>query len=64
VTQSILQRIQAQLGDDQIASARLLPVAEPADQEKAAKKKAAAAAAAGEEEEALSTEVEEAVTVE
>ena len=52
VTQSILQRIQAQLGDDQIASARLLPVAEPADQEKAAKKKAAAAAAAGEEAEA------------
>ena len=49
VTDSILQRIQAQLGDDQVVSARLLPIAEPADQEKAAKKKAAAAAAAGEE---------------
>ena len=29
VTQAILQRIQAQLGDDQVVSARLLPVAEP-----------------------------------
>ena len=48
VTQSILQRIQAQLGDDQVASARLLPIAEPGDQETAAKKKAAAAAAVGE----------------
>jgi recombination protein RecA len=64
VTQSILQRIQAQLGDDQIASARLLPVAEPADQEKAAKKKAAAAAAAGDEAELEEAAVEEAVTVE
>jgi recombination protein RecA len=45
VTQAILQRIQAQLGEDQIASARLLPIAEPADQETAANKKAAAAAA-------------------
>ena len=33
VTQTILQRIQAQLGDDQIASARLLPVADEADQD-------------------------------
>jgi len=48
VTQSILQRIQAQLGDDEVASARLLPIAEPGDQETAAKKKAAAAAAVGE----------------
>jgi recombination protein RecA len=44
VTDSIVRRIQDQLGDDQIASARLLPVAERADQETAAKKKAAAAA--------------------
>ena len=49
VTQVVLQRIQAQLGEDQIASARLLPVADRADQETAAKKKAAAAAAAGDE---------------
>ena len=41
VTAAILQRIQAQLGDDQVVSARLLPIAEPADQETAAKKKAA-----------------------
>ena len=47
VTQAILQGIQAQLGESQIASARLLPVAEPADQEVAAQKKAAAVAAAG-----------------
>jgi recombination protein RecA len=47
VTQSILRSIQAQLGEDQIASARLLPIAEPADQE-AARKKAAIAAAGGE----------------
>src|SRR5512132_4229001 len=47
VTQTVLTRIQAQLGEDQIASARLLPLAEPADQETAAKKKAAAAAVAG-----------------
>jgi recombination protein RecA len=47
VTQTVLVRIQAQLGEDQIASARLLPLAEPADQEAAAKKKAAAAAVAG-----------------
>src|SRR3954466_13771332 len=51
ITDTILQRIQAQLGDDQVVSARLLPIAEPADQEKAAKKKAAAAAAAGVESE-------------
>src|SRR6187401_206715 len=49
VSQQILARLQVLAGDDQIASARLLPVAEPADQEKAAKKKAAAAAAAGDE---------------
>src|SRR6476659_3738867 len=63
VTDSILQRIQAQLGDDQVVSARLLPLAEPADQEVASKKKAAAAAAAGEEPElaAETAEVEEAV---
>jgi recombination protein RecA len=64
VTQSILQRIQAQVGDDQVVSARLLPVAEPADQETAAKKKAAAAAAAGQPEPeatAAPAEVEEAV---
>jgi recombination protein RecA len=48
VTQGILQRIQAQLGEDQVASARLLPIADPGDQEVAAKKKAAVAAAAGE----------------
>jgi hypothetical protein len=48
MTQGILQRIQAQLGDDQVASARLLPIADPGDQETAAKKKAAAAAAVGE----------------
>jgi recombination protein RecA len=47
VAQTVLARIQAQLGEDQIASARLLPLAEPADQETAAKKKAAAAAVAG-----------------
>jgi recombination protein RecA len=47
VTQGILQQIQAQLGDDQVASARLLPIAEPGDQETAAKKKAAATAVAG-----------------
>jgi recombination protein RecA len=47
VTQTVLVRIQAQLGEDQIASARLLPLAEPADQEAAAKKKAAAAAVTG-----------------
>src|SRR6187399_1575638 len=47
VTDTILQQIQAQLGDDQVASARLLPIAEPGDQETAAKKKAAAAAAVG-----------------
>src|SRR5207245_9295356 len=35
VTQAILQRIQTQVGDDQVVSARLLPVAEPADQETA-----------------------------
>src|SRR4249919_1998599 len=64
VTQAILGRIQHQLGDDQIASARLLPVAEPADQEKAAKKKAAAAAAAGEEAEAEETVSEQAVVEE
>ena len=58
VTQSILQRIQAQVGDDQVVSARLLPVAEPADQEVAAKKKAAAAAAAGEEAVPAPAEVE------
>ena len=45
VTQGILSKIQAELGDDQVVSARLLPIAEPADQEVAAKKKAAAAAA-------------------
>ena len=45
VTQGILTQIQAQLGDDQVVSARLLPVAEPGDHEAAAKKKAAAAAA-------------------
>ena len=45
VTQGILTKIQAELGDDQVVSARLLPIAEPADQEVAAKKKAAAAAA-------------------
>src|SRR5512143_3484656 len=32
VTQSILARIQHQIGDDQVASARLLPIAEPDDQ--------------------------------
>src|SRR5439155_26853994 len=64
VTQSILQRIQTQLGDDQIASARLLPVAESADQEKAAKKKAAVAAAAGEEAVVEEAAAEEAVVEE
>ena len=49
VTDGIVRGIQEQLGDEQIASARLLPVADQADQETAAKKKAAAAAAAGEE---------------
>jgi recombination protein RecA len=44
VTQGILSKIQAELGDDQVVSARLLPIAEPEDQEVAAKKKAAAAA--------------------
>jgi len=48
VTDGIVRRIQEQLGDDQVASARLLPVADQADQDTAAKKKAAAAAAAGE----------------
>ena len=48
VTQAVLARIQTQLGEDQIASARLLPVADPGDQATAAKKKAAAAAVAGE----------------
>src|SRR5437773_388720 len=64
VVQQILQRIQAQAGPDQVVSARLLPVAEPADQETAAKKKAAAAAAAGQPEPeatAAPAEVEEAV---
>jgi recombination protein RecA len=60
VTQVILQRVQTQLGDGQIASARLLPVAEPADQETAARRKAAAAAAAGDAEDAGAA-VEEAV---
>jgi recombination protein RecA len=44
VTDGIVRRIQEQLGEDQIVSARLLPVAEAADQATAAKKKAAAAA--------------------
>ncbi len=52
VTQSILQRIQAQLGDDQIASARLLPVAEPADQEKPRRRRRRPRPAAGDEAEA------------
>src|SRR6187401_1191714 len=49
VCQGILAKIQAELGAEQVASARLLPIAEPGDQETAAKKKAAAAAAAGDE---------------
>jgi len=53
-----VRRIQEQLGDDQVASARLLPVAEAADQETAAKKKAAAAAAAGEELEVVEEAIE------
>ncbi len=42
------ERIQAQVGDDQVVSARLLPVADADDQEVAARKKAAAAAAGAE----------------
>ena len=61
VTQTILQRIQVQLGDDQIASARLLPIADEADQTTAAKKKAAAAAAAAGE---VPEEIEVVVEVE
>jgi recombination protein RecA len=59
VTQTVLARIQAQLGEDQIASARLLPVADPGDQATAAKKKAAAAAVAGEGAEAPAERTEE-----
>jgi len=50
VTQAILARIQHQIGDDQVVSARLLPIAEPDDREVAAKKKAAAVAAGTEPE--------------
>jgi recombination protein RecA len=63
VTQGILSKIQAELGDDQVVSARLLPVAEPEDHEVAAKKKAAAAAVvepAAEEEVEVEIEVAEA----
>src|SRR6187401_1589672 len=49
VAQGIVRRIQTVVGNEQVASARLLPIAEPGDQETAAKKKAAAAAAAGDE---------------
>ncbi len=64
VTDAVVRRIQDQLGDDQVASARLLPVADAADQETAAKKKAAAAAAAGDEPEvAVEEAIEEAVEV-
>jgi recombination protein RecA len=64
VAQNILERIQTQIGDDQVVSARLLPVAEADDQAVAAKKKAAAAAAGAEAAEAeveLEVEVEETV---